>query len=230
MTQYVGTGTPHKPQTNVSVSPSSISEQALCIILVDVHKLMRSALQHVVSTFPHLHIAASLTTIAEVPAAIGHGGVHTIVLGPSVPTSHCLELVNVLSKQEAAPGLVVIHQGLHPETAIILMRNGIHGLLDESASEQDLVTAITAAATGNTFFCQRARTMLDISMSKAPVHLTGREVQVLDLLRHGESNFRIAHALGLKVKTVEKYLTQIYDKLHVTSRTEAILYIQKIHL
>ena len=60
-------------------------------------------------------------------------------------------------------------------------------------------------------------------------YLTEREIQVLSRLKYGESNFQIARVLGLKEKTVEKYLTSIYEKLNVRSRAEAILCLQKLH-
>ncbi len=123
----------------------------------------------------------------------------------------------------------MVQQDLHPETVHTLMEYGVHALLDESASEQDLEQAIRAASLGNIFLGRCARRMLSVSMLSATSHLTEREIQVLSRLKYGELNFRIAHVLGLKEKTVEKYLTNIYDKLQVRSRAEAILCLQKLH-
>ena len=53
---------------------------------------------------------------------------------------------------------------------------------------------------------------------------------MLPLLRPGLSNFCIAQQLALKEKTVEKHLTHIYEKLHIRSRTEAMLRIQTLHI
>lgn len=52
---------------------------------------------------------------------------------------------------------------------------------------------------------------------------TKRELQVIQLLLHGESNSQIAVELRLSVRTVEFHLTNIYEKLGVSSRAEAIL-------
>jgi two-component system response regulator DevR len=221
---------PPAKSTNSALSALN-GERILHVILIDVHELVRSALQRLVTAFPHMHVIASLGTVPDVLTVTSTMEINAIVLGPSVPISDCFYLVKLLRERHTtAFGIVVIQQCLHPETALTLIKMGIHGLLDEAASEQDLANAITAASTGNTFLSRRAHGVLANSMSRAPIHLTERETQVLSLLKHGESNFRIAHALGLKEKTIEKYLTNIYNKLHVNSRAETILYTQQLHI
>jgi len=55
------------------------------------------------------------------------------------------------------------------------------------------------------------------------VHLTTREEEVLELLSKGYSNKEIAEHLQLSVETVRSYLKHIYEKMHVRSRTEAVI-------
>lgn len=205
------------------------TEQVQHIILVDSHKLMRLALQRVVTTFPHMHITASFSTIHDVLVVIDTLKTHTLVLGLSIPVSDCLTLVKLLRERQVSGGVVVIQQELHPETVQILVKQGVQGLLDESASEQDLAQAIRAVSLGNIFLSHRAHSMLATATSRDAEHLTEREIQVLSHLKYGETNFCIAHGLGLKEKTIEKYLTNIYYKLNVRSRTEAILSLQRLH-
>lgn len=201
-------------------------EQVQPIILVEAHALLRLALQRVVMTFPHMHVIASLGSVQEVVSFTHTMVVHTIILGPSIPIADCLTLMRQLRERQVCSGVVVIQQSLHPDMAHTLVEQGVHALLDESASEQDLAQAIMAASLGNIFWSRRA---YGVSMPGAMSHLTEREIQVLSRLKQGESNFCIAHVLGLKEKTVEKYLTNIYEKLNVHSRTEAILCLQKLH-
>src|SRR5947209_7551442 len=120
------------------------TREEIPIILVEAHGLMRSALQHVVTTFPHIHITASLSTIDDVFMIKDKKTLRTIVLGPSIPICDCLALLKQLRELEVMCGVVVIQQGLHPETAHTLIEQGIHALLDECTSEQDLAEAIKA--------------------------------------------------------------------------------------
>ena len=228
MAQRISNLITHARNMNYRVQNQSAREQVQ-IILVDTHMLILLALRRVLTAFPHMHITASLSTIHDVLTVKDKMAVQTIVLGPSIPISDCLTLVKQLRELQVLCGIVVIQQGLHPETAHTLVEQGVHALLDESASEQDLAQAIMAASLGNTFWSHRTGSMLAVSMSKAISHLTEREIQVLSRLKYGESNYRIAHVLGLKVKTIEKYLTNIYEKLNVQSRAEAILCLQRLH-
>jgi DNA-binding NarL/FixJ family response regulator len=206
------------------------SERVVQVMIIDAHLLIREGLQQIIGSFPHAHVYAGLGRIQDVLVALKKGGGDVLVLGSSLTASDCLESVKVAQQIQASLGIVVIRHQLDPETAFPIIRSGVQGLLGEDASTRDLARAIAAAATGNTFLSHRAREILNGYVSHVPLHFTEREMQVLPLLRLGLSNFWIAQRLGLKEKTVEKHLTHIYEKLHIRSRTEAILRLQKLHI
>jgi two-component system, NarL family, response regulator LiaR len=209
---------------------TQIRKHTIHIILVDTHVLMLMALQRVVASFPQVKIVGHLQTLREVLELVEKVEVDVIVLGISISVSDCLQFTHAVSERFKHLGIVVIQPYLRPETAFTLVKQGVHGLLDESASEQDLADAIATVATGSTFFSKGAREMLAASMSRTAIYLTARELEVASLLMHGESNFRIAQALGLKEKTVEAHLTNIYSKLSVNSRAEAIICLQDLRV
>lgn len=219
------------PGRERAVSTSSHNrERILRVILIEAHTLVRLALQHVVSSFPCTDVTASINNIQDAFTVTDLMTAHVIILGPSISVFDSLQALKLLRERQYPCGLIVIHQHLYPETVPTLIKHGIHGLLDENASEQDLAEAIMAVSRGNIFLTRHTCGLLAASLSNVVDHLTDREMQVLGRLKHGESNFRIAHMLGLKEKTVEKYLTSIYDKLNVHSRAEAILSLQDLHL
>src|SRR5690242_12035762 len=78
-----------KPQPR-SNSDQAVREQPLQIILVDPHLLTRQAFQHVVASFGHMHILASLSTIDDVLTVTNTLAEQVAVLGPSIPISDCL--------------------------------------------------------------------------------------------------------------------------------------------
>lgn len=211
------------------IGDQTISGRSLSIILVDAHLLTRLALQQVIATFKHMHISASLSAVHDVLAVTDPLTEQIVVLSPSIAISDCLALTKQLHEQRACCEVVVLQQDLHPETARMLIKQGVRGLLDEYASEQDLIQAIRTVSLGHVFLSQHIRVLLSTPLAPVTNHLTRREIQVLTRLKCGEANFRIACELGLKEKTIEKYLTSIYEKLHVCSRAEAILCLQKMH-
>jgi len=205
-------------------------EHAVRVIIVEVHALIRGALQRIIGNFPFVETSTGLHRVQDVSAALAKEEAAVLILGSSLTVSLCLECVAHVREVQPACGIIVIQQHLYPETTFPIIRSGVQCLLGEDASEKDLARAILAAAAGNTFLDQKAREMLDASFSRVPFHFTEREMQVLPLLRLGISNFCIAQRLGLKEKTVEKHLTHIYEKLHIGSRAEAILRLQTMHI
>lgn len=206
------------------------ADEAIRVLIVDSHTLMRAALHKFISAFPRMKVCASLATSQDIFVTTQSIQAQVIILGSSIQISDCLEFVDLLHEKRVSTGVVVIQRSLSPETTLALIKYGVHGLLGEDASEDDLVKAIIAAATKNTFLDRCARNMLNTSVSRASVHLTKREVEVLSLLKCGETNVRIAHALGMKEKTVEKHLSHIYEKLNINSRVEAVLQTQRLHI
>jgi DNA-binding NarL/FixJ family response regulator len=209
---------------------ATTKKQAIRVILVDTHALMLRALLRVVATFPQVKVVAHLQTTEAMLTFLERTAVDVVVFGVSIPVSECLQFTHSVGGNHPPLGVVVIQPRLRLETAFTLVEQGVHGLLDEFASEQDLADAISIVATGSTFFSKHASETLISSMSRAALHLTARELEVASLLRHGTSNFRIAQALGLKEKTIEAYLTNIYSKLGVNSRTEAMLCLQDLQV
>jgi DNA-binding NarL/FixJ family response regulator len=102
---------------------------------------------------------------------------------------------------------------------------GVAGYLDKKLRAGQLVSAIRRAAGGIILLdkgqLERARRWREHVNSKWD-SLSGREREVLQRLTEGAKNKRIAESLGISVKTVQKHLENIYQKLGVTSRAEAI--------
>ncbi len=102
---------------------------------------------------------------------------------------------------------------------------GVAGYLDKKLRAGQLIAAIRRAACGEFIFekgqLERARHWRE-DVSVKWERLSERERQVLHLLTEGGENKTIAATLGITVKTVEKHLENIYRKLVVTSRAEAI--------
>jgi DNA-binding NarL/FixJ family response regulator len=115
-----------------------------------------------------------------------------------------------------------------PDDARAWLDAGAMGCILESASTEELLSAIRQVARGETFLSPPIVKHLVSSVAARPQQqaiepLTGREREVLQLLARGLSNKDIAQKLYLSVRTVEGHLANIYGKLHVKSRTEAVV-------
>jgi DNA-binding NarL/FixJ family response regulator len=110
---------------------------------------------------------------------------------------------------------------------------GACGYLLKTVSAAELVGAVRAAAAGATVTDERiSKRLMERWRSKRPSteRLTPRETDVLRLLVKGSSNKEIAATLGVGLRTVEGYVSNVFAKCGVRSRTEAVLYALRHNL
>jgi len=100
------------------------------------------------------------------------------------------------------------------------LRAGARGYLLKDASVDEVTTAIRDVAAGHTRVAPAVAAKLADRMTQ--VQLTMRELTVLRLLADGKSNKEIGAALHIAESTVKVHLTHLFEKLGVSSRTEAI--------
>lgn len=117
-----------------------------------------------------------------------------------------------------------------PQDAAHWLHAGAAGCILETDSLEELLSAIRQVARGEMFLSRAVVQQLVQTAAKAKPDvtfiepLTEREREVLQLLAQGLSNKDIAQKLYLSVRTVEGHLLNIYSKLRVKSRTEAVLW------
>jgi DNA-binding NarL/FixJ family response regulator len=110
------------------------------------------------------------------------------------------------------------------------MRAGARGYILKEAGEEEVLRAIRAVAEGEAIFSPAiARRLVHFfsnpSLASDPVfpELTEREREILDLIARGETNAEIAQRLVLSPHTVRNHISNIFSKLQVADRAEAII-------
>ena len=136
-------------------------------------------------------------------------------------------------------------KALLPQTAVIILtgheedehvfegiKAGAQGYLLKDSEPEDLSRAIHTVHAGNTIIApDLAQKMLNTFQSaEGPTGkrlvppLTDRELEVIRALAQGKSDRQIAHSLGISEKTVNNHTSNIYRKLHIFDRTQAVIY------
>ncbi|MCR9067179.1 MAG: response regulator transcription factor, partial [Cytophagales bacterium] len=111
-----------------------------------------------------------------------------------------------------------------------ILKTGVKGMVTKTCSEQEIVNSILAVSQGNRFYCNK---ILDIVMEQsveeeeencAPMDLSPREYEVLQLITKGQTTTKIADTLCVSVHTINSHRKSILKKLNLKSPTELIVY------
>jgi DNA-binding NarL/FixJ family response regulator len=129
-------------------------------------------------------------------------------------------------------GVLLFSMHDHDNAVLDAMRSGARGYLVKGARQQALLHAIRTVADGGAVFGPGiARRMIDYFTAAAAgspadaefAELSDRERQVLELIAHGRSNDQIAEQLALSHGTIRNYASNVFAKLRVTNRAQAII-------
>ena len=127
--------------------------------------------------------------------------------------------------KELYPKTDIIMLTVHEDLSLVFqaLTAGACGYLDKSASEEKIIESIKEISDGGATMSYKIAKLVVSSFQKKPESvLTKREFDVLDQLCKGQSYKEIAYKLFISVGTVRHHIKNIYFKLHVHSKSEAV--------
>jgi len=208
------------------------SNDAIRIVLADDHPLIRQALRHVLERESDFEIMAEASDGEEAVKLATELAPNVVIMDISMPKLNGLEATRQIKAQ--CPSIVVLVLTVHDDSEHILgiLEAGAAGYLTKSIFGDEVIHAVRALLAGETVLSTSVSQQViryALKHVKKPVQLdtgekiTGRELEVLRLAARGLSNKDIAIELELSLRTVKSHLAEIFGKLHVGSRTEAVI-------
>ncbi len=191
------------------------------VLLADDHALVLEGLRALLDQTPDIQVVATVQSGDELLAALETHEVDVVVLDLEMPYHGFTALAEIRRRQIPVRVLVLTAFGdgesLH--TAIEL---GAEGFALKTESPRQTVEAIRQVASGHLVYPRAAQRWLAMRRGKPPGHdLSPREWEVLEHVARGLTNAEIAAALTVSENTVRFHLKNIFEKLHVSNRTEA---------
>ncbi len=155
-----------------------------------------------------------------------------ILMDIKMPEVSGIEATRHILQENPHIGVILVTMFDDPESVFAGMRAGARGYVLKEAEPEELRRAIDAAQRGEVMLCPIiAEKVLEYWSHTRPrqpgmpyEQLTQRELQVLQLAADGLNNKEIADRLVISEKTVKNHIANIFSKLNVNDRTQAILY------
>ena len=201
------------------------SNRKITVLIADDHEITRKGIRDFLEKTPDMQIVGEARNGEEIKHLVAKLHPQILLLDLIMPNLSPPKLEKWV--RENHPETITLVLTAHDRDAYLagMMEAGAAGYLDKKLRAGQLISAIRRAARGEVIFTkeqfERARLWREEVVQKWE-SLSKRERQVLQLLTEGMENKKIAEVLNVTVNTVEKHLTKVYQKLGVTTRTEAV--------
>lgn len=216
-----------------------MSEEKIRVILVDDHPLVREGLRKILTMDNEIEI---IDEAGDGQGAINIARKHkpnVILMDINMPGTNGIEATRIIKREMPFVGIIALTIHEEEEYVLELVRAGVSGYVLKDIAPAKLVETIKIVAKGhsvvdpsmtNKIFGEINRLSRFRRAKEDWETLTDREMDVLGLIAKGHSNKEIAQKLTISEKTVKNHITNIFRKLEVEDRTQAVLFAIKHRL
>ena len=202
------------------------------VLLADDHGIVRRGLRSLLEETGHSVVAEAADGLEAVRLCEEHRP-DLLIIDIGMPKLSGIEVAARAQKLDRPPAVIIL--SMHADEAYIIraLAAGARAYLLKDATDEDLVPAIRAVASGKPFFSPAVtavlvedymRTLQKRGLTDSYHLLTDREKEVLHLLAEGRSNKEVATLLDLGLSTVETHRANLMQKLNLHNTAEIVLY------
>jgi DNA-binding NarL/FixJ family response regulator len=200
-------------------------------LIADDHPLFRKGMRGLLTSMPDIEVVGEATTGQEAILLAAALQPDVILMDLQMPLGGGIAATRQIMHTSPHIRILVVTLFEDNDSVFTALRAGARGYVLKDTDEEEMVRAIRAVASGEAIFSPPIATRL-IEFFAAPrptvpaqifPELTEREREILTLLAQGQSNADIAAGLSLSLKTVRNHLSNIFNKLQVADRTQAVI-------
>jgi two-component system NarL family response regulator len=190
------------------------------VLLIDDHALLRTGVANIINQEPDLEVVAEAGNGVEGIAAFERHHPDVTLVDLRMPVMEGVEAVRQIRERDPRARVIVLTTYDTDDEISRALKAGAKAYVLKDIAADDLVACIRDVLSGKTYLAPAAAAKLAEGVTR--VQLTPREMATLRLMADGKANKEIAGELGISERTVKTHLGHLFEKLGVTSRTEAI--------
>ncbi|MEV6398848.1 response regulator transcription factor [Streptomyces sp. NPDC051907] len=201
------------------------------VLLVDDHPMFLDGLRGALLPQDGFRVVGEASSAEEAIALSLQTSPQVVVLDLGLPDASGIEVTRRLLSDRQEVRVLVLSMSEDDDNVLAAMRAGAGGYLVKGADREEILAAIRTVAGGGAVFGPRIAERLQSffgALAAAPGRsvfpdLTPRELEILDLVASGLDYRQIARRLTISDKTVRNHVTNIFTKLQVNDRAQAIV-------
>jgi DNA-binding NarL/FixJ family response regulator len=199
------------------------------VLVVDDHPLYREGLVTVIATMEGTQLVGEAADGAEAVHLAGELHPDVVIMDLNLPELSGVEATRQITQASPDVAVLVLTMLESDDSIFAALRAGARGYLLKGADRSEIERSVNAASRGEVVFSSAiAERVLSFfagtgGRGSGPFSaLTAREHEVLDLVARGLTNAEVARRLFVSDKTVRNHVSNVFAKLHVAGRAEAV--------
>lgn len=207
------------------------NEPVIRVVLADDHAVVRQGIRQFLESSGDIAVIAEAADGLEAMRLVREHRPAVAVLDIQMPGQSGIETTRAVRAEQLPVGILILTAFDDEPYIRAVLEAGANGYVLKTAEAQDIVEAVRAVSEGQSALDPVIARKLMAQFAHRPADtgtvplepLTDRETEVLRLAAKGYTNKAIGAQLSISDRTVQGHLAKIYDKLHATSRTEAVM-------
>lgn len=194
------------------------------VLLADDHAVVRKGIRDFLEEDAQIQVQAEANDGQEAWALLAQQQPDVAVLDIRMPGLSGIELTQRIKERYPKVRVLILTAYDDEPYIFALLRAGADGYVLKTAGSKDLLQAVKNVAAGKSVLDPdiAPKVIASLSGNQAIEPLSDRELEVLRWVSKGQSNREIGKALNISGRTVQGHLANVFGKLHVASRTEAV--------
>ncbi len=211
---------------------------SLTILIADDHPLFRKGMRALLESFPDSECVGEAKNGREAIELATKLQPDVVLMDLQMPNGGGLAATRELNNRCPHIRILVVTLFEDDDSVFAALRAGARGYILKDTDEDEMMRALRAVSEGEAIFSPAIATRLidyfattrtQIPQEVFP-ELTEREREILTHIARGETNAAIADSLTISLKTVRNHVSNIYSKLHVADRAQAVIRARKAGL
>jgi DNA-binding NarL/FixJ family response regulator len=193
------------------------------VVIADDHRLILQSLRGALERSEDFEVVGETDSGAHVLPLVSRTNPDLVLMDVHMPGMDGLSCLDMIRKRYPTTKVVLISASSDPEQIQAVLRRGADGYIVKSINPDDIPAALRQAYEGTAYYALGVSESAEEHVSRT-VGLTEREVTILKALARGLSNKQISQEHWVTEQTVKFHLSNIYRKLGVANRAEAMRY------